>query len=147
MTRDQESDANIAPLSFLFDEKNNRWIVEDINTGNKFASAAGAKKIAINGLTIGIEGKPIDGDFIRVQGNKNPAASIQVKLTDPRQIAAGDLFRVSTHVENTGGATSSIRLSAGSSEAPAATEVSDLLVNNPHSVSYTHLTLPTIYSV
>ena len=133
VTRDQESDANVAPLSFLFDEKNNRWIVEDINTGNKFASAAGAKKIAINGLTIGIEGKPIDGDFIRVQGNKNPAASIQVKLTDPRQIAAGDLFRVSTHVENTGGATSSIRLSAGSSEAPAATTVSDLLVNNPHS--------------
>ena len=37
------------------------------------------------------------------------AASIQVKLTDPRQIAAGDLFRL-TRVENTGGATSHIRL-------------------------------------
>ena len=40
---------------------------------------------------------------------------------------------MSTHIENTGGATSTIRLSAGSSEAPAATAVSDLLVNNSHS--------------
>ena len=36
VVRDQETDANVAPLSLLFDEKNNRWIVEDINTGNKF---------------------------------------------------------------------------------------------------------------
>ena len=125
-------DSNVAPLTFLFDEKNSRWIVEDTSTGNKFASAAGAKKIAINGLTISIEGKPIDGDFIRVEGNKNPAASIRVKLTDPRQIAAGDLFRVSTHIENTGGANSTIRLDNAVGETPAAPVVSDLLIDNKH---------------
>ena len=130
--RNTVADANVAPLTLLFDEKNSRWIVEDVSTGNKFASAAGANKIAINGLTINIEGKAMDGDFIRIQGNKNPAASIQVKLTDSRQIAAGDLFRVSTHIENTGGASSTIRLNNAVGGTPAAPVISELLLNNKH---------------
>ena len=130
--RNTIADSNVAPLTFLFDEKNSRWIVEDVSTGNKFASAAGVNKIAINGLTVNIQGKAKDGDFIRVQGNKNPAASIRVKLTDARQIAAGDLFRVSTHIENTGGANSTIRLSSATGETPAAPVVSELLLNNKH---------------
>ena len=130
--RHKVSDSNVSPLTLLFDEKNARWIVEDISTGKKFASPAGAKQISINGLTISIDGKAIDGDFIRIQGNKNPAASMKVKLTDARQIAAGDLFRVSTHAENTGGAKSAIRLSGASTKAPAAPVVSDLLLNNTH---------------
>ena len=106
----QQSGANLRPLTMTYDQQNSRWMVEDTLSGIRTASSGSPAQIAVNGLSITVGGSAKVGDVIRLAGELRPARTIAMAISDPKALAAGDLFRVSQNVANTSDATAAIRL-------------------------------------
>ena len=126
----QQSGANLRPLTMTYDEQNSRWMVEDVMSGTRTVSSGSPAQIAVNGLSIAVGGNPKAGDVISLAGELRPARTIAMAINDPKALAAGDLFRVSQNVFNTGDATAAIRLTDGVSGGSTIPALDALLVSN-----------------
>lgn len=126
---DQASTANLRPIDITYDARNTRWVAEDTLSGLRYTSTGAPAQIALNGLTVTINGQAQTGDILRLSGEDRPARSIKIAVEDPNAIAAGDLFRISKNVANTSDASATIRLvdSAATTTIP---KLDTLLVNN-----------------
>ena len=126
---DQASTANLRPIDITYDARNTRWVAEDTLSGLRYTSTGAPAQIALNGLTVTINGQAQTGDILRLSGEDRPARSIEIAVEDPNAIAAGDLFRISKNVANTSDASATIRLvdSAATTTIP---KLDTLLVNN-----------------
>ncbi len=126
----EESAANLLPLTLTYDAINTRWIAQDTTSGARVASTGSPAQIAINGLTITMTGAARSGDVIDLVGTQRPSRTIAMAITDPKALAAGDLFRVSKDVTNTGEADASIRLLGQSVTNSVIPALENVLVNN-----------------
>ena len=126
---DQASTANLRPIDITYDARNTRWVAEDTLSGLRYTSTGAPAQIALNGLTVTINGQAQTGDILRLSGEDRPARSIKIAVEDPNAIAAGDLFRISKNAANTSDASATIRLvdSAATTTIP---KLDTLLVNN-----------------
>ena len=125
-----ESEANLRPMELLFDKAGKRWIATDLNSGIKYASTGNPPSLGVNGLAITINGAAQDGDQIAFSGKQNWAKTITLAITNSKDLAAGDLFRVSKNVANLGDGNATIGIVAPAASASTAPELSTLLVNN-----------------
>ena len=126
----EKSSANLRPLTMTYDQQNSRWVVEDTLSGARTTSFGSPAQIAVNGLSITIGGSATVGDVIKVAGELRPARTIAMAISDPKALAAGDLFRVSQSVANTGDATAAIRLIDSAAASGTIPALDTLLVNN-----------------
>ena len=126
----EKSGANLRPLTMTYDQQNSRWVVEDTLSGARTTSFGSPAQIAVNGLSITIGGSATVGDVIKVAGELRPARTIAMAISDPKALAAGDLFRVSQSVANTGDATAAIRLIDSAAASGTIPALDTLLVNN-----------------
>ncbi len=126
----EKSSANLRPLTMTYDQQNSRWVVEDTLSGARTTSFGSPAQIAVNGLSITIGGSATVGDVIKVAGELRPARTIAMAISDPKALAAGDLFRVSQSVANTGDATAAIRLMDSAAASGTIPALDTLLVNN-----------------
>ena len=126
----EKSSANLRPLTMTYDQQNSRWVVEDTLSGARTTSSGSPAQIAVNGLSITIGGSATVGDVIKVAGELRPARTIAMAISDPKALAAGDLFRVSQSVANTGDATAAIRLIDSAAASGTIPALDTLLVNN-----------------
>jgi flagellar hook-associated protein 1 FlgK len=126
----EKSGVNLRPLTMTYDEQNSRWVVEDTLSGVRTTSSGSPAQIAVNGLSITIGGSATVGDVIKVAGELRPARTIAMAISDPKALAAGDLFRVSQSVANTGDATAAIRLIDSAAASGTIPALDTLLVNN-----------------
>ena len=126
----EKSSANLRPLTMTYDQQNSRWVVEDTLSGDRTTSSGSPAQIAVNGLSISIGGSATVGDVIKVAGAQRPARTIAMAISDPKALAAGDLFRVSQSVANTGDATAAIRLIDSAAASGAIPALDTLLVSN-----------------
>ena len=126
----EESPANLLPLTLTYDAINTSWIAQDTTSGARVASTGNPAQIAINGLTITMTGAARSGDVIDLVGKQRPSRTIALAITDPKALAAGDLFRVSKDVTNTGEADASIRLLEQSVTSSVVPALENVLVNN-----------------
>ena len=126
----EKSGANLRPLTMTYDQQNSRWVVEDTLSGVRTTSTGSPAQIAVNGLSITIGGSATAGDVIKIAGELRPARTITMAISDPKALAAGDLFRVSQSVANTGDATAAIRLVDSAAASDTIPALDALLVNN-----------------
>ena len=126
----EKSGANLRPLTMTYDQQNLRWVVEDTLSGVRTTSTGSPAQIAVNGLSITIGGSATAGDVIKIAGELRPARTITMAISDPKALAAGDLFRVSQSVANTGDATAAIRLVDSAAASDTIPALDALLVNN-----------------
>ena len=125
-----ESAANLRPMELLFDAAGKRWIATDLNSGTKYASTGNPPSLGVNGLAITINGVAQDGDQIAFSGKQNWAKTISLAITDSKDLAAGDLFRVSKNVANLTDVDATIGIVNPAAIASTVPELSTLLVNN-----------------
>ncbi|MEC8143772.1 MAG: flagellar hook-associated protein FlgK [Pseudomonadota bacterium] len=126
----EKSGANLRPLTMTYDQQNSRWVVEDTLSGVRTTTTGSPAQIAVNGLSITIGGSATAGDVIKIAGELRPARTITMAISDPKALAAGDLFRVSQSVANTGDATAAIRLIDSAAASDTIPALDALLVNN-----------------
>ena len=126
----QQSTSNLRPLTMTYDAQNSRWVAQDTVSGMRTTSSGSPAQIAVNGLSITVGGSAKAGDVISLAGELRPARTIAMSITDPKALAAGDLFRVSQNVANTGDASATIRLTDSVSPSSAIPALDTLLVNN-----------------
>jgi len=115
-------------LELIFDKKNDRWLINDQNTGLKFVSP-NARQMTINGLRIGISGEIQDGDRITIGASSSAAESMRVVMTDPNRLAAGDLYGMTFGAGNSGSARASVEF-AQQTPASLVKPIQETLVNN-----------------
>ena len=115
-------------LELIFDKKNDRWLINDQNTGLKFVSP-NARQMTINGLRIGISGEIQDGDRITIGASSSAAESMRVVMTDPNRLAAGDLYGMTFGAGNSGSARASVEF-AQQTSASLVKPIQETLVNN-----------------
>ncbi len=115
-------------LELIFDKKNDRWLINDQNTGLKFVSP-NARQMTINGLRIGISGEIQDGDRITIGASSSAAESMRVVMTDPNRLAAGDLYGMTFGAGNSGSARASVEF-AEQTPASLVKPIQETLVNN-----------------
>ncbi len=127
---DQASTANLRPIDITYDARNTRWVAEDTLSGLRYTSTGAPAQIALNGLTVTINGQAQTGDILRLSGEDRPARSIKIAVEDPNAIAAGDLFRISKNVANTSDANATIRLVDSAVATTTIPQLDTLLVNN-----------------
>ena len=124
----EKKSENSHSLELIFDKQNDRWLINDQNTGQKFASP-NARTMTINGLRLGITGDIQDGDRITISASSSAAESMRVVMTDPNKLAAGDLYGMTFGAENSGSARATVEYSQ-----PAQTSlvkrIQETLVNN-----------------
>lgn len=125
-----ESSANLRPMELLYDKAGKRWIATDITSGTKYASAGNPPTLGINGLAITINGAAQDGDQIAFSGKQSWAKTISLAITNSRDLAAGDLFRVSKNISNLGDVEATIGIVAAAPNVSTVPELSTILVNN-----------------
>lgn len=140
-----ESDANLRPMELLFDAAGKRWIATDLSSGTKYASTGNPPSLGVNGLAITINGTAQDGDQISFSGKQNWAKTISLAINNTRDLAAGDLFRVSKNVANLGDVDASIGIVNPADVSSTVPELSTLLVNNVNNAAA--LTVDASYSL
>lgn len=145
VTVNQESAANLRAVNLAFDSANTRWVAEDTLSGLRYTSSGSPAQIAINGNTITINGAGQAGDIISVTGELRPSRSITMTISDPKALAAGDLFRVSKNVANTSEASASIRQIENLASTDSIPALDSILVNNLNADAA--LTVSTSYSL
>ena len=84
----------------------------------------------MNGLTVSFNGQAQAGDVLSLSGEFRAARSIALAIEDPESLAAGDLFRVSQSVSNTGDTSASIRLIENAVAESSISNLDSLVVNN-----------------
>ena len=141
----QQSASNLRPLTMTYDAQNSRWVAEDTLSGVRTTSSGSPAQIAVNGLSITVGGSAKAGDVISLAGELRPARTIAMAISDPKALAAGDLFRVSQNVANTGDATATIRLTDSVSPSGTIPALDTLLVNNVNNDAA--LSVSTSYSL
>ena len=141
----EESAANLRPISIAYDSVNSRWIAEDTLSGMRVAAAGNPAQFSMNGLSISIAGGAQSGDIITLSGELRPSRTIAMAISDPKELAAGDLFRVSKNVSNTGEADASIKLVEQTAATNFVPALDTLLVNNINSDAA--LTVSSSYSL
>ena len=127
---DEQADANLRPLDLAYDAPNTRWVAEDTLSGIRYVSNGSPQQIAVNGLTISFSGQAQAGDVLSISGEYRAARSIAMAIEDPKSLAAGDLFRVSQSVSNTGDADGRIRLIENGVAESSISNLDAFLVNN-----------------
>ncbi|MEL0047994.1 MAG: flagellar hook-associated protein FlgK [Gammaproteobacteria bacterium] len=127
---DQPSEANLRSMDLTYDALNTRWVAKDTQSGLRYTSSGIPAQIAINGLTVTINGQAQTGDVLRLGGEDRPARNITMAIEDPNAIAAGDLFRVSKNVANTSEANATIEIVDAVALTTAIPKLDTLLVNN-----------------
>lgn len=140
-----ESAANLRPMELLFDAAGKRWIATDLASGTKYASTGNPPSLGVNGLAITINGVAQDGDQIAFSGKQNWAKTISLAITDSKDLAAGDLFRVSKNVTNLTDVDATIGIVTPAAIASTVPELSTLLVNNVNNAAA--LALDASYSL
>ena len=142
---DEPSDANLRPIDLAYDAPNARWVAEDTLSGLRYVSSGSPQQIAMNGLTISLNGQAQAGDVLSISGEFRASRSIAIAIEDPKSLAAGDLFRVSQSVSNTSDASASIRLIENAVTGDSISSLDSLLVNNLNIDAA--LTVSTSYSL
>jgi len=142
---DQPAAANQRPVSIAYDAQNTRWVAEDEQSGLRYTSTGAPPQIAINGLTLTINGQAQVGDVLLLSGEDRPARSIAMAIEEASAIAAGDLFRVSKNVANTSAANATIRLLEPAGDMTNIPKLDTLLVNNINQAAA--LAVSTSYSL
>ena len=61
---DEPSDANLRPIDLAYDAPNARWVAEDTLSGMRYVSSGSPQQIAMNGLTISLNGQAQAGDVL-----------------------------------------------------------------------------------
>jgi hypothetical protein len=130
-----ESPVNLNPMELLYDKAGSRWIATDLTTGTKYASTGSPPRLGVNGLSITINGEPQDGDQISFTGKQSWAKTISLAITNAKDLAAGDLFRVSKNISNLGDVDASINLVSSPSMPTTVPELSSIAVNNVDTAS------------
>ena len=125
-----ESSANLRPMELLYDKAGKRWIATDLTSGTKYASTGNPPTMGINGLAITINGAAQDGDQIAFSGKQSWAKTISLAITNSRDLAAGDLFRVSKNISNLGDVEATIGIVAPAANVSTVPELSTIVVNN-----------------
>ena len=141
----ESSSANLRPIDIVYDAQNTRWVAEDTQSGLRYTSTGAPAQIAINGLTVTINGQAQAGDILRLTGEDRPARSISMAIEDPKAIAAGDLFRIAKSVTNTSPANATINLVESIAGTDSIAKLDTLLVNNLNQDAA--LTVSTSYSL
>ena len=139
-----ESEANLRPMELLFDKAGDRWIATDLTSGTKYASTGNPPRLGVNGLAITLNGAAQDGDQIAFSGKQNYAKTISLAITDTKDLAAGDLFRVSKNVTNLSDVDATISIVTPAAISSTVPELSTILVNNSNNAAA--LTLDASYS-
>ncbi len=103
----EKKSENNHSLELIFDKKNDRWLINDQNSGLKFVSP-NSRQMTINGLRLAITGEIQDGDRITISSSSSAAESIRVVMTDPKKLAAGDLYGMTFGTENSGSARATV---------------------------------------
>ena len=127
---DEQSDANLRPVDLTYDAPNTRWVAEDTLSGLRYIASGSPQQIQMNGLTVSFNGQAQAGDVLSLSGEFRAARSIALAIEDPQSLAAGDLFRVSQSVSNTGDTSASIRLIENAVAESSISNLDSLLVNN-----------------
>ena len=127
---DEQSDANLRPVDLTYDAPNTRWVAEDTLSGLRYIASGSPQQIQMNGLTVSFNGQAQAGDVLSLSGEFRAARSIALAIEDPESLAAGDLFRVSQSVSNTGDTSASIRLIENAVAESSISNLDSLLVNN-----------------
>lgn len=126
---------NLNALNVLYDANTNQWVGEDLENGQRVFSQGSPPVLAMNGLSISFSGQPRNGDVITITSQLRPALTLTMGLANTQELAAGDLFRVSRAITNTGEVNSSVSLDTGFVPADKVPSLSEVLVNNPNSAS------------
>ncbi|HBK18199.1 MAG TPA: hypothetical protein DDZ38_06120, partial [Gammaproteobacteria bacterium] len=101
---------NLRPISLVYRAADSAWLAEDQQSGLRYFSSGSPPQIAMNGLSIQINGQAQDGDVLSIEGSNRPARSISMALSTAQELAAGDLFRIAKSVSNTGTADANIQI-------------------------------------
>lgn len=125
-----ESSSNLRPVELLYDKAGKRWIATDLTSGTKYASTGNPPTLGINGLAITINGEAQDGDQIAFSGKQSWAKTISLAITNSRDLAAGDLFRVSKNITNLGDVEATIGIVAPAANVSIVPELSTIVANN-----------------
>jgi flagellar hook-associated protein FlgK len=125
-----ESSSNLRPMDLLYDKAGKRWIATDLTSGTKYASTGNPPTLGVNGLAITINGEAQDGDQIAFSGKQSWAKTITLAITNSRDLAAGDLFRVSKNITNLGDVEATIGIVAPAANVSIVPELSTIVVNN-----------------
>ena len=142
---DKQVDANLRPIDLAYDATNKRWVAEDMLSGMRYASSGSPPQVAMNGLTITLNGQAQTGDVLSISGEFRASRSIAMAIEDPKALAAGDLFRVSQSVANISDTSASIRLIDNALAEGSIPNLESLLVNNLNADAA--LTVSTSYSL
>lgn len=140
-----ESAANLNSMHLQYDKAGSRWIATDINSGTKYASTGNPPRFGVNGLAITINGAAQDGDTIAFSGKQSWAKTMSLAVTNTRDLAAGDLFRVAKDVANLGDVNATIGIVTPAANSSSVAELSTILVNNTNSAAA--ITVDASYSL